>query len=97
MGDDPPLQGKAADDRALAVIEFGDGAGAVALQVGDLRQVRGIDNQQSAEGSEHGSRRHGQPKDHAAHHVRAFAVNDRAGLLVFDTAHRGSVLIGDVG
>ena len=39
-GDDPPLQGKGADHIAFLVIEFGDGAGAVALQIVHLRKIR---------------------------------------------------------
>ena len=95
-GNDPPLQGEAPDDRSLVVVKLGDGAGAVALEIGDLRQVGGIDKEQSGESSKHGRRHHGQPEDHTRHHVRALGWRDRLDLRIFDTAHCGSSLIGGV-
>ena len=46
-GDDAALQREGADDSALSVIEFGDGAGAVTFEFFDLWQVRRVDQQQA--------------------------------------------------
>ncbi len=43
------LEGKGADDAALAVIEIGGGGGAVALEVADLGQIDGIDQREAGQ------------------------------------------------
>ena len=46
--DDAALQGELADHAILIVVKLGDGAGTVLFQLGYLRQVAGINEEQSA-------------------------------------------------
>ena len=49
VDDDAALEGKGADDAALAVVEVGRGRWAVALEVVDLRQIDGEDQREPGE------------------------------------------------
>src|SRR5215472_4269264 len=49
--DDAPLQRELANDAVLVVVKLGDGAGAIMFELGDLRQVGGVDEDQPADGA----------------------------------------------
>ena len=45
------FQGKGADEPAVAVVEIGDGRGAVVFELADLRQVHGVDQRETGQAS----------------------------------------------
>jgi hypothetical protein len=46
-GDNPALQSERSDDTALVVVELGDGAGTVVLEIVHLWEVGGVDQEQT--------------------------------------------------
>src|SRR5579859_1387215 len=65
-GHNPALQRERSDDAAVIVVEFGDRAGAVCLESVNLREISGVDEQQSGGGSDQRGNQHEESEQNAA-------------------------------
>src|SRR5947209_408262 len=63
------LQSKRADDLSVCIVEFGNRAGTVTLQIADLGKISGVDNQQAGEGADERRGQQQQSKDHSAYQL----------------------------
>ena len=66
---DAPLDGERADLAAFIVVEVSDRAGAVVSQLGDFRQIGGINDEQPGKRAHQRRRHHQRAEQHAAHHL----------------------------
>src|SRR5258706_12123212 len=79
--DDAALQREASDHPALIVVKLGDRARPITLQVADLRQVGGVDQEQPAGHADGGRKQHQQAKNNMAY-VLSSAHLDRRKVFV---------------
>ena len=74
---DAPLQGERANDFAGVVIQLGDGAGPVVLQLADLRQIGGVNHQEASQRAHQGRSQHQEAEHYPAHQLFSAHLHSR--------------------